>query len=206
MARKRLDVESALASLAMFRAATGRAGLANPEDRAAFQAWKRSRITDLVHRIREEAVSARPGVALTVAAWNRPDTARDQYLQDSVLWLNEGSIDRVIPMIYTDKDDQYETNLKAWLAATPNLPVSPGVASYMHAIGQTPRQLQLAVSLTHANGYCLFSYASIFESIDPSQRRDDKAVQERAQRRASIVAWVHATYPETAPPPPDAPK
>ena len=182
-------------SLAMFRAATGHKGVATAADKAAFEGWKRSHITRLVHRIREEGTSARPGVELSAAVWRRPDYARDQYLQDSALWLNEGSIDRAIPMIYTDKDEQFESDLKMWVAATPDRSLTPGLGTYMHALGQTPRQLKIAAELDKAGGYCLFSYAAIFETVDPSQRKDAKSIQERSNRRQSIKDYVTPPSP-----------
>ncbi len=177
-------------SLAMFRAATGRAGLGTSEDKAAFEAWKRSHITRIVHRIREEATSVRRGIALTVAAWRRPDTARDQYLQDSAMWLSEGSIDRAIPMIYTDKDEQFTGDLKAWMEAAPGKAITPGLGVYMHPLGQSARQLEAARSMLPGNGYCLCSSTALCETADPSQRKDDKSVLERANRRQSIIEHV----------------
>jgi len=179
-------------SLAMFKAATGYDSPTSAAGGAAFQSWKRSHITRLVHRIREESCSARAGVVLTAAVWRRPETARDQYLQDSALWLNEGAIDRAIPMIYTDKDEQFEGDVKAWVAAVPGRALTPGLGTYMHKLGQTPVQLERAATLARRGGYCLFSYAALFETVDPSQRKDGKSVQERANLRQTILEYVKA--------------
>lgn len=176
-------------SLELFRKATGKTAVANPADRAAYQDWVRSRITELVRRIRADAVSARSGVVLTAAVWRRPEIGRDQFLQDGARWLIEGSIDRAIPMIYTDKDQQFADDLGAWLAAAPGRTVTPGLGAHMHAVDQSGRQIGLAKALPgNAAGYALFAYSALFESADPNQLKDEKSVFERSQRRKALAA------------------
>jgi len=199
-------------SIALFRAATGAGATAAPDlapaETEPYRAWIRSRITDLVRRLREEAVATRPGALLTAAVWRRPETARDVYLQDAALWLHEGLIDRAFPMIYTTSDEQAAGDVAAWLAAAPGLPVTPGLGTYRHPPDQTPRQADAAAALgTH--GVAFFAYAALFESVNPLEAKDDASRATRAARLAAVRAWLHALRardPLPASPPTEPPE
>lgn len=153
----------------------------------AHRDWKRSRITDLVRRLRREAISARQGVWLSAAVWRRPDLARDQYLQDAATWAREGTLDLTIPMIYTDDDAQFDADLAAWRNAVGAGKLAVGIGTYKHADGaQTLRQAQAHAS--GGRGYVLFAYASLFESADPNQDKSPERVAERARRLRVVQA------------------
>lgn len=171
-------------TLSLFRRTTGRGSVQFNEDEAAFRSWIRDRITQLVTRIRAEAVDRRPGVVLSAAVWRRPDIARETYLQDAVAWLQDGTIDRAMPMIYTDDDEQFVRDLRAWHEAVPGADIVPGIGVYKHRASQTPMQISL---VTGRNGFALFGYASIFESINPGQDRTEREVLVRAARRRALA-------------------
>lgn len=169
-------------SIALFKTASGRDGVRSEDDRRAFRAWKRNRITDLVRRIGTEAVDRRPGVTYTAAVWRDPTIGQVQYLQDAALWLRDGSIDAAFPMIYTDKDTQFRDDWQAWKQAASGGRVVPGLGIYKHNDpAQSIRQIRIASS---PDGYALFAYASVFDSANPLELRTPEA---RAQRRTRLV-------------------
>ena len=174
-------------SVELFRAATGRRGVDTPEDRGAYREWIASRITHLVRRIASEAALARPGVALTAAVWRRPDLARDQQLQQADTWLRERTLARAIPMVYTTDDRQFADDLRAWRDAVPGRPIVPGVGSFRHGPGQTPRQVELAGL---ERGYCLFAYHAFFESANPDEPKDAASVAKRKALREDLIAYL----------------
>jgi len=183
-------------SIKLFAASLGRevktgknGALVEAADIAAFQTFKRDSITRLVRRIRTEAVLARPGVQFTAAVWRTPELARETYLQDAAAWLRDGVLDRAMPMIYTADDAQFESDAKAWIAAAPGRPITPGVASYMQKPDQTPRQITRSKELG-AQGVAVFAYASLFESVDPNQDKRPADVTLRAQRRVALDAYL----------------
>lgn len=178
-------------SVELFKQATGRVGLDSAEEQAAFRDFKRDRITQLVRRIRREAVNARPGVVLTAAVWRRPDLAHNTYLQDAAAWLNEGTLDRACPMIYTKDDKQFHDDLAAWLAAAPGKAITPGLGIYMHAPGASKMQLDDAFT-AHVAGVALFAYAAIYESVDPNQDKSPEKVTERSERLRAIRSALPA--------------
>lgn len=177
-------------SLEAFRAATGHGSAQSPDELAAMQDWKRARITDLVRRIRREAVARRPGCILTAALWRRPDLGLDQYLQDGPGWLREGTLDRAFPMIYTNKPEQFGADLGAWMEAASGRPVTPGLAVYLHEPGCTADQIEAARGIG-ADGYALFAYESFFESVNPEQLKTPEMISTRAARLAAFRDWLH---------------
>ncbi|MBL8761829.1 MAG: family 10 glycosylhydrolase [Phycisphaerae bacterium] len=167
----------------LFKQATGREGISTPEDKAALKAYVKQRITDLVVRIRKEAVGSREGVVFSAAIWRRPDLARDTYLQDSPAWLNDKVLDLGMPMIYTDKDEQFTSDLKAWLAATPEARLAPGLGVYLIKPAMTPSQIGITRELVGTPpSIAIFAYSSLFESADPNQNKSFDAAEERKTR------------------------
>lgn len=167
----------------LFKQATGREGISTPEDKAALKAYIRQRITDLVVRIRKEAVGAREGVTFSAAIWRRPELARDTFLQDSPAWLNDKVLDIGMPMIYTDKDEQFTSDLKAWLAAAPKARLAPGLGVYLIKPAMTPSQIGITRELVGTPpSVAIFAYSSLFESADPNQNKAFDATEERKAR------------------------
>lgn len=188
------------ASLEVFRARTGREWTGSEADRRAMQALIRTRISEMVERIRREIRSARPGVQLSAAVWRRPDLGRDTYLQDGAEWVRSGLLDRAYPMIYTKSDDQFASDLGAWLAAAPGQRITPGLGIYMHAPGASRSQFAKAGD-GGADGLALFAYAAMFESVDPNQDKSAPAVAERKARLEAIRAALEAKADITPPSP-----
>lgn len=191
-------------SIGLFEKATGTTWSDTPECEAAFRAFKRQRISDLVRRIKTEAVNRRPGCVLTAAIWRRPDLAVDTYLQDAPAWLKDGTLDRGLPMLYTSDNRQYEDDLTAWLAAAPGKAISPGLGIYLHdpdapAGGSTRWQLDES-DRVKSEGFALFAYASMYESADPNQNKSPKAVAERAARLALVRGEIARRRPAAATP------
>jgi uncharacterized lipoprotein YddW (UPF0748 family) len=178
------------ATLARFTAETN--VTITPENRKAnftrLHDWRRGKITALVRRIRKETRALRPDLELTAAVWRTPATARD-YDQDAAAWLNDGTIDAAMPMIYTEKDDQFSKELGEWVIACPGKAVIPGLGIYQHAPGMSAYQISLANRMC-PNGFALYAYASLFESADPKQDRKPKDVKDRADRLKAIKPLV----------------
>lgn len=152
---------------------------------AAMRGWVRERISDLVKRIRDEAVDSREGVTLSAAVWRRPDLAKNQQLQDAANWANRGWVDVVMPMMYTDKDAQYSDDLRAWAGALRRRgSLAPGVGIYKHESGrQTLGQVRM-----HADDsrFVLFAYTSLFHSRAPGSADTPQAQSERLRRRVPL--------------------
>jgi uncharacterized lipoprotein YddW (UPF0748 family) len=131
-------------------------------------------------------------------------------MQDAAAWLREGVIDRAMPMIYTEKDEQLTSDFRAWVEATGGAAnggelrsggVTAGLGTYKHAPDAADDQVKLAASLG-SRGVAIFAYAAMFESADPTQDKSPAMVSERAERLASVkgvVAELRGTSVKTAP-------
>ena len=173
------------ASLARWRAAGGVGDpRTEPETRARHRAWIRGEITLLVRRLSRECRAVRPDIEMSAAVLRRPDRARDSYLQDAVAWLDEGLVDRIMPMIYTRDIQRFTTDLAAWRAVAPGPRISPGIGVYKHEPSDLAPQM---AATTGTAGWSLFAYSSLVESADPEQDHGKVARQRRRDLRAVVA-------------------
>ncbi len=174
-------------SLSLYARMVGDRATVGHLNRTKYRAWIRDRITTLVDRIGREALDGYPQIRYSAAVWRRPDLARDQYLQDAQRWVNEGMVDEIMPMIYTDKDIQFEDDLKAWYAAVDHKRVLAGIGVYKHdSAGQTLSQ----ATLGHPRRFVLFAYSSMFESANPDQDKTPEAIRLRAMQREAMTKFI----------------
>ncbi len=149
--------------------------------------WRTNLVTMLVRRVRSEAMPVRSGAQLSAAVWRSPSVARDTYAQDAERWLNEGLLDFACPMIYSDKNADFDRDVSEWAKACPGRAVVPGIGIYMHKPGTSGPQL--ATSRQQCpTGIALYAYASLFDSADPKQDKSAKASKERLDRLTDIRA------------------
>ncbi len=176
------------ATLLRWRAAGGTGDPRQEPARTAYRQWLREEITGLVRRVSADCRAVRPGLEISAAVFRRPALARDTFLQDGVAWLDEGLVDRLLPMIYTRDAEAFTADLAAWKDAVPGDRLTPGVGVFMH---ESPADLvpQLAAGGGLA-GWALFAYGSFFESVDPQQDPSPAAVARRAALRASFAAGL----------------
>lgn len=173
-------------TIALFESQTGEIFTRTEDGMKQYRAWVRDRITTLVRRIHDEVIMQRPGRLLTAAVWRRPDLAQD-YLQDAERWLRQGLIDLAMPMIYTDKDEQFRDDVSAWLAAAGSMRarIVPGIGSYKHPSGeQTLRQIGASPS---KDRHVLFAYSTYFESRAPDLDRSETGRRLRAAHREPLL-------------------
>ncbi|MBO6513791.1 MAG: family 10 glycosylhydrolase [Phycisphaerales bacterium] len=166
---------------------TGRSGEVGKIDRKAYQDWIRSRITTLVKRIDQEGVAGKRGVRLSAAVWRRPDLAMDRYLQDAAEWANLGYVDTIMPMIYTEKNEQYSDDLSSWLALVDQSQVIPGIGAYKHKTGA---ETNFQIALGHPRRFAIFAYATLFESPNPDEKKDPASKQARREKREALANLI----------------
>ncbi len=174
-------------SLSLYARMVGDRATPGQINRTKYRAWIRDRITTLVRRIGTESLEGHPEIRYSAAVWRRPDLAKEQYLQDAARWINEGIVDEIMPMIYTDKDTQFEDDLGAWYAAVDRKRVLAGIGVYKHdSAGQTLSQ----ATLGHPRRFVLFAYSSIFESSNPDQDKTPEATRLRAMQREALTQFI----------------
>ncbi len=174
-------------SRALYSKETKRSGDPSTINRSQYQQWIKSRISTLVQRINKESIKSKRGVRLSAAVWRRPDLANDRYLQDAVSWANNGSIDTIMPMIYTDNNEQYSSDLASWQAKVDQSKIVPGIGSYKHTDNiQTSYQ----IALGHPKRFAIFAYATLFESPNPDQNKDEAAQHLRKLKRNALADLI----------------
>jgi len=130
---------------------------ARPDDWRAFRV---TRMTALMRRLRAAVKAERPDALVTVAT--KPDLreAYDDRLQDWGAWLHEGIVDVVCPMAYTPEAARFADQITAAHAAANGRPIWAGIGAYRLTPSQTVDNIQTARRLGAA-GVILFSYDSL---------------------------------------------
>ena len=77
-------------------------------------------------------------------------------------------------MNYTEKMDLYTRRLGDILSHAGGKPVTAGVGVYKHDDPTRTLQQIQAATAKGAKGICLFSYESLYDSVNPEQDRSEK--------------------------------
>lgn len=113
-------------------------------DWAEFRKWG---VSELVRDVYRRAKQARPDALVTAAVFSTLESA-EGVLQDWPRWLREGTIDYVVPMAYTLKNDQLAGMLAQYKTVDPDLQrIIPGLSLYEKTDGgAASRQPDLVLS------------------------------------------------------------
>jgi uncharacterized lipoprotein YddW (UPF0748 family) len=174
-------------SLSLYNRQVGDRATIGQLNRSRYRDWIRDRISLLVQRIGEESLEGHDDVVYSAAVWRRPDLAKNRYLQDAQRWVNEGTIDLVMPMIYTADDSQFTNDLQAWYSVVDRRRVVPGIGAYKHRGGS---QTITQASLGHPRRFVLFAYSTVFESANPGQAQTEDEQRDRALKRDALAQFI----------------
>jgi uncharacterized lipoprotein YddW (UPF0748 family) len=136
---------------------------------AEWKAFRISRLTALVGRLRTTVKAARPEALVTAATAPDIQEARDHRLQDWAAWLRTGLVDAVCPMAYTPEPARFAEQITAARDVKGGQAVWAGIGAYRLPTSQTIQNIETARRLGIA-GVVLFSYDSL---IDPRQSQPD---------------------------------
>jgi uncharacterized lipoprotein YddW (UPF0748 family) len=124
-----------------------------------------TRMTALISRLRAAVRDARPSALVSVAAAPDMQEALTRKMQDWGAWLNDGVIDALCPMAYTQEPARFAEQIAAAKEAAGPVPVWAGIGAYRLSPSQTIDNIRTARKLG-ASGVILFSYDSL---INPRQ-------------------------------------
>ena len=125
--------------------------------------WRRfrqSRLTALVTRLRTTVVKIRPGAIVSAAVVPDHREALGAKLQDWRTWLDNGFIDVVCPMAYTQEPGVFAEQIAEVRALAAGRPVWAGIGAYRLSPRETIDNIATARRLG-ADGVILFSYDSL---------------------------------------------
>jgi uncharacterized lipoprotein YddW (UPF0748 family) len=170
-------------SVARFNKVHGRTGLP-PRNDAAWKAWRRLQVTQLVRRLRADLLEANPRVMLSAALIPWGDGPADEagwektapynrVFQNWHAWRQEGLLDLIVPMNY---DREARPDQKVFFAHWVQFEKAykyrsktvVGLGAYLNGLAGTEAQLKLALSRTDAappaDGVCFYNYASFYDA------------------------------------------
>ncbi|MCH7591213.1 MAG: family 10 glycosylhydrolase [Planctomycetes bacterium] len=175
-------------TLALFAKATGRAPDSAPQ---LWNQWRTDQVTRLVHDIRAMMQDIKPRAQLSAAVGPVPRDAKHSHFQDSLRWINEGLIDAVYPMNYTDSLAMFSRRLKNWLDARQKVAVVTGIMVDKRSGDTVVRQLERSRQFTPH--FAAFAYNSLFERFDRNGIPvRDKLTPARAALRARVIPYLRA--------------
>ena len=183
------DVPFDPATLKQFRKEAG----GSPADRpAAWDAFRRRAIDQLVADISTAVRAKRTSCTISVAAIRDFNLARTRLLQDAAGWRKNGWIEEVYPMIYEPTALRFGEFAGDWARLCGGDSVVPGIGVHLLDGGESLRdQIRSIRRMPVAErpaGYCLFAYSEFFPSTSPECRRDAESLARRSAFRLLLRA------------------
>ncbi|MEW6322238.1 MAG: family 10 glycosylhydrolase [Acidobacteriota bacterium] len=123
-------------------------------------AFRRSRLTAMVMRVRTAVRAARPDALLSVAVVPEMRVAESAKFQDWRTWLDQSLVDIVCPMAYTTDAAEFRAQIAEAQGFAAGRPVWAGVGAYRLTPDQTVAHIDAARRLG-VPGVILFSYDAL---------------------------------------------
>ena len=130
-------------------------------------AFRRSRLTSLVMRVRTALRAARPAAVLSAAVHPDADAAFTTRLQDWRLWADNRLIDVSCPMAYTPDAAEFASQIADASRFTPPGGLWTGIGAYRLSAAQVAANIE-AARRAGASGFVLFSYESLGDASAPA--------------------------------------
>lgn len=142
--------------------------LARGELRTRWLDWRRGNITAVVKAVSEQARAIKPRIKLSAAVFRNWTNDRDSVGQDWKVWCDQGWLDFVCPMDYTESNRKFETMVTAQKEWAGRVPVYPGigVSASSSRFGAARTIDQIGIARRHkTGGFIVFNYG-------PNESRD----------------------------------
>jgi uncharacterized lipoprotein YddW (UPF0748 family) len=123
-------------------------------------AFRRSRLTSLVMRVRTAVKAVRPSAVVSAAVIPNVQEAYDVRLQDWRTWLDQALIDVLCPMAYTPEARLFEEQIGVANEVASGRPVWAGIGAYRLSSADTLRFITASRRLG-TSGVILFSYDAL---------------------------------------------
>jgi uncharacterized lipoprotein YddW (UPF0748 family) len=147
-------------------------GVGNPQ-RLGWEDWQREQVNRLIHDIYAEIRMEKPNVCFSAAVWGIYDRfaipgyagfsdGRNDYYQDSLAWMRNGSMDALMPMIYWDiqgKGPHFDELLKDFVVRAQGGKIFP-LISPTSAKQDWLQEIALTRELG-TKGVAIFSYSGL---------------------------------------------
>jgi uncharacterized lipoprotein YddW (UPF0748 family) len=190
-------------TLALYKQATG---LAPDDDAKAWNAWRTEQVTLLVRDIHRMMRAVRPQAALAASVGSNAEQSLHHF-RDELRWAREGLIDQAYPMNYRPNVELFKAGLTMWLPLREQVTVVPGLwfdGKLPVDQGTAVVRQQIEAANEATGNFCVFSYASLFDSRDAtasvstrpvSSERAQRSREAREIRRQVVVPLVQTIQP-----------
>jgi len=125
-----------------------------------WSAFRRARMTALVMRLRTTVKAIRPNAVISAAVVPDAQDAFNARLQDWRTWLDQGLLDVLCPMAYTQDAGIFESQIADAQALAGGRPVWAGIGAYRLSHPQTAAHIA-AARRVGTSGVILFSYDAL---------------------------------------------
>jgi uncharacterized lipoprotein YddW (UPF0748 family) len=125
--------------------------------------FRRQQITTVVAAVAGQARQIRPGIKISAAVFRNWPTDRDTVGQDWKLWCEQGYLDFVCPMDYTDSGSQFRHMVEPQLTWAGKVPCYPGIGLSTWSDPTDICRLIELINVTRqlkTGGFTIFNYAS----------------------------------------------
>jgi len=138
----------------------------------AYREWRREQITRLVRAMRTAVNQRKKNIKISAAVFSGYPSCRTTVAQDWVSWIENGYLDFVCPMDYTNSNSTFQSLVETQMNyVAGKVPLYPGVGVGSGQSSLTPDQVivQLLIARRlNAKGFVLFSYSDyLSETILP---------------------------------------
>lgn len=128
----------------------------------AWDTFRTKQVSGLLERVGEGASELRPSLLLSAAVFPDPEDAAENRFQEWPVWLQEGLVDAVAVMAYTEDPDEFREWVGDAIDRAGSDPVWAGLGAYLNPAPETIAQVRMARGLGAA-GVALFSYGAMAE-------------------------------------------
>jgi len=146
-------------TLSLYRAA---GGLEPDEDPVSWKRWRAEQVTELLRSIRELTREIAPGVLLSAAVGSEPDGPLGRHLRDSRRWAEEGLLDALFPMNYTNDAGQFARRAEAWSRVETRALIVTGIMLNPADRSLNTTLAQIRDSMGKSPHVCVFDYSYLF--------------------------------------------
>jgi len=135
--------------------------------------FRRSNIDVVVASVAEQVRKVRPGCEISAAVFRNWPVDRDNVGQDWKMWCDQGWLDFVCPMDYTESNATFRNQVKAQVDYAGKVPLYPGIGLSCWRNPQDVVKLVEQIEITRqfkTGGFTVFEYNSRMEAVLPLLR------------------------------------
>ncbi len=138
---------------------------------AAWHSFRRRQVTELLTDLNRTIKAESPSSMLSVAVVADIQTARSDRLQDWKLWLEDGLLDAICPMAYSQNNETFKTQVAVAHGFSFGRAVWAGIGAWQMRLPEILDKIQLSRRIG-TEGFVLFSYDGLIaqSAVNPAGR------------------------------------